>query len=64
MTALTCQDVRGGSPDHEQHAMSENPATANADVHQAILRLAGDSASGRAEETRTMLPQANLTPVW
>ncbi|MFP4438072.1 MAG: hypothetical protein ACLFVO_12560 [Chloroflexaceae bacterium] len=36
--------------DYEQHDMSEHRETANADVYQAIPRLAGDNASGRAED--------------
>jgi hypothetical protein len=31
--------------------MSENRETANADMYQAISRLVGDIASGRAEQT-------------
>jgi|GEM_PF-5886704 len=33
-----CQELRGGHLDHEQHDMSENRETANADMEQ------GDSA--------------------
>jgi hypothetical protein len=33
--------------------MSEHRETANADMYQTIPRLAGDSASGRAEEIRS-----------
>jgi hypothetical protein len=33
--------------------MSEQRETANTDMYQAIPRLAGDIASGRAEETRS-----------
>ncbi|MFP4439082.1 MAG: hypothetical protein ACLFVO_17715 [Chloroflexaceae bacterium] len=36
--------------DHEQHEMSENRETANSAMDRAILHLAGDIASGRAEE--------------
>jgi hypothetical protein len=43
--------------DYEQHDMSENRETANADMYQAIPCLAGDIVSGRAEDS--MLPQAN-----
>jgi len=43
--------LRGGSLDHEQHEMSEHRETANADVYQTIPRLAGDIASGRAEDS-------------
>ncbi|MFP4439972.1 MAG: hypothetical protein ACLFVO_22275 [Chloroflexaceae bacterium] len=39
--------------DHEQHDMREHRATATAAMDQAILHLAGDIASGRAEETRS-----------
>ncbi len=35
----------------EQHDMSENRETTNADMYQALPRLAGYIASGRAEET-------------
>ncbi|MFP4440054.1 MAG: hypothetical protein ACLFVO_22700 [Chloroflexaceae bacterium] len=57
--------------DHEQHAMSEYRETANADRYQAIPRLAGDIASGRAEdliffvkkEKSTMLPQAKYAVI-
>ncbi|MFP4436449.1 MAG: hypothetical protein ACLFVO_04315 [Chloroflexaceae bacterium] len=48
--------------DHEHHDMSEIRETANAAMYQAILCLAGDIASGRAEEKEcTMLPQASRT---
>jgi hypothetical protein len=42
-------DLRGGSLDHEQHDMSETRETANADMYQAIPRLAGNTASRKAE---------------
>ncbi|MFP4439995.1 MAG: hypothetical protein ACLFVO_22390 [Chloroflexaceae bacterium] len=35
--------------DHEHHEMSEHRETTNADMYQAIPRLAGDRASGRVE---------------
>jgi len=37
--------------DHERHDMRENREPAGAAMHQAIPRLTGDIASGRAEET-------------
>jgi hypothetical protein len=42
--------VSGGRLDHEHHEMSETRETANADMYPAIPGLAGDIASGRAEE--------------
>ena len=36
--------------DHEQHDMRETCETAHAAMDQAIPRLAGDIAAGRAEE--------------
>jgi len=47
------QELRGGSLDHEQHEMSETRETANAAIHQVILRLVGNIASGRAEGIRS-----------
>ncbi|MFP4437058.1 MAG: hypothetical protein ACLFVO_07405, partial [Chloroflexaceae bacterium] len=35
----------------KEHEMSEHRETANADMDQAIPRLAGDIASGRAEDS-------------
>ncbi|MFP4435837.1 MAG: hypothetical protein ACLFVO_01185 [Chloroflexaceae bacterium] len=36
--------------DHEHHDMSEHRETGSAAMHQAIPHLAGDIASGRAED--------------
>jgi len=43
--------------DREQHDMSENRETANAAMYQVIPHLAGGSASGRAENSRSFSPK-------
>jgi hypothetical protein len=43
--------LRSGGLDHKQHDMSETRETANAAMSQALARLAGDIAAGRAEDS-------------
>jgi hypothetical protein len=45
--------LRGGRLDHEDHEMSEKHEPAGAAMYPALPRLAGDIASGRAEEPRS-----------
>jgi hypothetical protein len=40
--------------------MSENRETTNADMYQVLPRLAGDIASSRAEETRSLFTNMGL----
>jgi len=47
--------------DHEQHEISENRETANADMDPAIPRLVGDIASGSAEEARSFSQKNSLS---
>jgi len=44
--------------------MSEKRKTANADIAQAIPRLAGDIASGRTEEPSLFTPMLHIVQHW
>ncbi len=45
-----CHALRGGRLDHEHHETREKHEPAGAAMYPAIPRLAGDIASGRAED--------------
>jgi hypothetical protein len=50
MPAVWLQELRSERLDHEHHDMRETHEPAGAVMDQAIPRLAGDNASGRAED--------------
>jgi|GEM_PF-5174859 len=63
VTRVNEQEVRGGRLDHEHHAMRETRETITAAMDQAIPRLVGDIAAGRAKNKHVPCCRGRVGPV-